>query len=476
MKKRLLSILLTLCLLLSLLPLSVSAAAGMDNFTAVRSYDGRFADVPAGVWYYDNVSALYELGLTDGQSASRFGASSSVTVAEVMSFAARVHSTYYSGDAAAGPAAYASSGGRWYQPYVQYLKASDVVDNRFDGLLEKPATRAQVAYLMAHVLPPSELPAINADLVLTAHNCGSYIADVTTATPCEAEILTLYRAGIATGSDDHGSFRPASTISRGELAAMLTRLVAPKLRVQPVWDLTSLYSAKGRTYASFIPGEATFYASHGRDDLKAIANNVRYAFRNNLPSFQVQLTGCSASSYNVDTLAEHYLDASMLYPEQCYSNIQYSYNSSGRVTFTFRNPNGGDRNAALQRAIAIHDQFWADGTLHLGMTQREIARVYFDYLCEHCEYDYTYSDISRTAYGALFNGLAVCQGYTGAYNIFLKLEGISCATYSGNNHIWTLATLDGAGYHLDVTWGDQSWGVDEDYFCMTEAESLRLHS
>lgn len=476
MRKRLISTLLTLCLLLTLLPLTAQAAGSLERFAPVRAYDGRFADVPAGAWYYDNVAALYELGLTDGQSASRFGAQSSVTLAEAMSFTARVHSAYYLGDAAAGPAQYEAPGQAWYAPYVQYLKDSGVVDARFDALLTRPATRAQVAYLLARVLPVTEFDGRNADLVLTAHNSGRYIADVTSATPCAAEILDLYRWGIAAGSDNRGSFRPAGTISRSELAAMLTRLVDPELRVTPGWDMTALYSAKGATYSSFVPGEAVFYASHTRDDLKAVANNIRYAFRNNLTSIQVYLTGCTASAANVDAMMEHYMDASMLYPEQCYSNLRYSYNSSGRVTLTFRNPNGGDRNAALQRAIALHDQFWADGSLRLGMNQQEIARVYFDYLCAHCDYDYGYNDISRTAYGALCNGLAVCQGYTGAYNIFLKLEGIPCATYSGDNHIWTVATLDGVGYHLDVTWGDQSWGVDDTYFCMTPEESLRLHS
>lgn len=476
MRKRLVSLLLLLSLALALLPMAVSARGGMDNFTAARRYDGRFEDVPTGSWFYSNVTALYELGLTDGQSGSRFGAESSVTLAEALSFAARIHSTYYLGDAAAGPAQYKSHKQNWYAPYVQYLKGKGVVDGRFDAMLTGPATRGQVAYILSRVLPAQEFDRRNADLVLTAHNSGRYIADVTGATPYAEEILNLYRWGIVTGSDSKGSFRPASTITRSELAAMLTRMVDPSLRLTPKWDMSALYSAKGATYGGFVSGEAAFTASHARDDLKAISGNVRYAFRNNLTSIQVYLTGCSATDTNVDAMMEHYLAASMLYPEQCYSNVFYSYNSTGRVTITFRNPNGGDRGAALQKAVALHDQFWSDGTLRLGMNQKEIARVYFDYLCAHCDYDYGYNDISYTAYGALYNGLAVCQGYTGAYNIFLNLEGIACSAYSGDNHIWTTATLDGVPYHLDVTWGDQKWGVDETYFCMTPAESLRLHS
>ena len=37
----------------------------------------------------------------------------------------------------------------------------------------------------------------------------------------------------------------------------------------------------------------------------------------------------------------------------------------------------------------------------------------------------------------------MCDGYTGAYNLLLKPEGISCWTQSNTNHIWTVAELDG---------------------------------
>ena len=62
-----------LCLILALGALPARAAGSMANFVSLRSYDGRFADVEEDDWYYANVAALYELGLTNGQSDVSFG-------------------------------------------------------------------------------------------------------------------------------------------------------------------------------------------------------------------------------------------------------------------------------------------------------------------------------------------------------------------------------------------------------------------
>ena len=110
MKKTLFALL----LLAVVLPCQALAAEGMDNFAAVRTYDGRFEDVHTGDWFYGNVAALYEMGLTNGQSASRFGEGNQVSLAETISFAARIHSLYHLGQAEAGPDQYAALNAPWY--------------------------------------------------------------------------------------------------------------------------------------------------------------------------------------------------------------------------------------------------------------------------------------------------------------------------------------------------------------------------
>ena len=104
MKKRVLSLMLTLCAVLSLLGVPVSAAGAggsMSNFAPIRAYAGQFSDVPAGAWYYNNVAALYELGLSEGRGDGTFGASARdyVAASEILTFAARGAQSSQDGDA-----------------------------------------------------------------------------------------------------------------------------------------------------------------------------------------------------------------------------------------------------------------------------------------------------------------------------------------------------------------------------------------
>lgn len=78
--------------------------------------------------------------------------------------------------------------------------------------------------------------------------------------------------------------------------------------------------------------------------------------------------------------------------------------------------------------------------------------------------EYGYSDTattieSHTAYGALVNGIAVCQGYAMAYMYLLDRLGIENYYCSSEdlNHAWNIVYVDGVAYHVDVTWDDIGW-------------------
>ena len=97
-----------------------------------------------------------------------------------------------------------------------------------------------------------------------------------------------------------------------------------------------------------------------------------------------------------------------------------------------------------------------------GMSDLQKALVLHDYLTQHIAYDYlnfmagTVPDESYTAYGALAKGVAVCEGYSKAYQVLLERCGIDAVMVSSldMNHGWNLVKLDGSWYHADVTWDD----------------------
>ena len=89
-----------------------------------------------------------------------------------------------------------------------------------------------------------------------------------------------------------------------------------------------------------------------------------------------------------------------------------------------------------------------------GMTQAQKARALHDYLAQHMYYDGTLK--KHNAYNALVEGTAVCQGYSLAYAALLKRAGIAFdyCTSDPMNHMWNYVYIDGAWYHVDVTWDD----------------------
>ena len=212
--KRLLSVCLAILLSSTLFLTSASAAQGLSNFTAVSTYPcGLFTDVRDSDWFSSSVETAYELGLMKGVGASSFLPGGTMTLGEAVALAARLRSSYYTGTEAFRQSS------PWYQVYVDYALEQDILPRDYSDYTAQ-ATRETCAVLFSRALPASAFPAINtiAD--------GS-LSDVVSS---KDEIYLLYRAGILTGNDAYGTFAPNSTITRSEVAALVSRIAVPSQR------------------------------------------------------------------------------------------------------------------------------------------------------------------------------------------------------------------------------------------------------
>ena len=484
MKKRLPALLTCFALLLSGTALAVQNST--SNFQKTKTYSENFTDVAAGSTFHDNIAALYEYGLSIGKGDGTFGVGDNVTVGAVITFSARIHSLYQYGDAEAGAAVHSQADGNIITSasYAAYLNAENALPADFSVSYSAAATRAQVAGILADCLPESALPQTWADKVTSAHAIGNYIPDVTASTPYEQEILKLYGCGVSRGSDARGDFYPSSKITRGALAAMLTRMVDPSLRSEPV--IRTVYSAAGKTWSDLITGDTSYIAAPATT--AAVTSDVNYMLRQESAILALHY-GRQLTTAFVNKLIEESLSAVKQQCEELYNSVNCSYQpDSGEVRLTFGAVGCTAaqlkeyRAYTLAQAIAVHDQLWQSGRITAKMTNYEKARVYYTWVCENCDYDYGASDnsVSHIAYSLFKNHLAVCDGYTGAYNLLLKLDGIPCHATSNDSHIWTVAKLDGTIYHIDTTWGDSSGKYDGtihyEYFAMTPEESRSVHS
>jgi len=478
-KRRFLSLLLAAALTFSLSGFALAA------IIPSKTYNDHFRDVSASAWYAPYVQSLYELGLTVGQTyQDTFAPHANMTVAEVLTMCARLRSLYDHGSSETGPAAF-EAGSSWYARYVSYLQSLEIIDREFEGQYGQEATRAQMAHILAGTLPSEELSPINMQAVTVGYASRCYITDVDDYTPYQQDILTLYRAGILNGTDSSGSFLPQENIQRCHVAAMVTRLAVPSLRIALDWD-TSLSPAPGEaSFQSLVISDGTFHPAPAAADKDAIDDNIRYMLSRGERRMVLNYPSNSLTQEKANRIMSAFLSAAGTYLEQTYNSVRCSYSpQSGSLILTFSSSLYDERmidsyrEAILQKADAVRHQLWQDGAITDNSTDTQKARAYYQWLCGNCRYDYDAGNtsISHSAYSVFANGTAVCDGFTAAYNLLLKLEGIPCSAVSRSDHVWTAATLDGKSCHIDVTWGAQDSAVSYLYFGMTEAESLSRFS
>lgn len=116
-----------------------------------------------------------------------------------------------------------------------------------------------------------------------------------------------------------------------------------------------------------------------------------------------------------------------------------------------------------------------------NMTELQKALALHDWLVENCQYDVTKSNPNKfRPYGAIVNGLPVCQGYAEAYEALLGYVGIKSEVVTGtkrdsygmDNHAWNRVTINGTKYYVDVTGDDpvpNSFGtVSRTYFLVSD--------
>ncbi len=112
-----------------------------------------------------------------------------------------------------------------------------------------------------------------------------------------------------------------------------------------------------------------------------------------------------------------------------------------------------------------------------------------DYIINNCRYNYNAVSNSDayptafTAYGALVEGSAVCEGYAKAFSLLCNEVGVDALLVIGTGksepHMWNMVKCNGQWYHMDVTWDDAtlngSDSIGYSYFNVTTAQIKTDH-
>ncbi len=205
-------------ILVSIMSVTVHAdEPGLNSFKTINQYTaGQFVDVSEDQWYAENVKNAFELGLFMG-SGDRFYPDNSITIAETLTVASRLHNTYFNNGFNF------EQGTPWYQVYVDYAIQNGLIRSGDFTDYQTKSTRAQFASILSKTVAEKEFQVKN-----TIDDAA--IPDVSMDSAYAKDVYKLYRAGILTGNDSKGTFTPDSQITRSAVAAIITRIVDPDLR------------------------------------------------------------------------------------------------------------------------------------------------------------------------------------------------------------------------------------------------------
>lgn len=212
--KKLLSLLLALCLLTGMLPVPVAAAAG-------------FSDT-SGHWAEDAIDRWASYGVIEGDGTGAFQPAAPVTrgalakiIAVTMGYETQAANTFTD-----------LPDGAWYTPYVLQCAAAGVMSGYGDGRMgpEDPVTRQEACKMLASALAvaPDSAPAV------------SFTDQAAIASWALPYVSAMARLGYIQGIGN-GQFAPEQTMDRASVVTILDNVVAE-------------YLCKSGTYTSLQSG------------------------------------------------------------------------------------------------------------------------------------------------------------------------------------------------------------------------------
>ncbi len=227
------------------------------------------------------------------------------------------------------------------------------------------------------------------------------------------------------------------------------------------------------------------YYFRGLSDNAKLAYTLIYDVIREHPE-EIEIPPLTMEEYNAMFLALSYDHPDIL----CLSNESKMRKKGNRAYFLPQYAHTKDvcetRRGLLEKAVEEACQ-----GLRPNMTAYEIELYFHDYICDNTVYD-NVEPIGYTAYDALVEGEAVCEGYSRAMQLLLMHKGVESYLVTGKSvdaqksgedfsegHMWNVVNIEGNNYYLDVTWDDlDEKDTDEfqhNYFNLTETELLKDH-
>ena len=418
MKKKLLALLLALCMALSLLPFGAAAAG--------------FQDVKSSDYFFDAVqwAVGHDPQITKGTSDTAFSPNNPCKRCEVVTFLWRA----FGADKATGDNPFTDvKDTDYFHDAVLWAVANGITAGtsatRFSP--NDPCTREQVATFLwrAAGKPDSTLQV-------------SPFADVLdkefySFTP----ILWAYQNGVTKGTRDN-AFSPASTCTRAQIVTFLHRALSEPLKPAKPLERFTFQPKVASKYLSEVFGETMVETWFNLVDA-ILAGKTEFACPDD-HTFK-WVTGQFPDKC-LPPLHGHIWAVDPDHPVK-----------NGVARFMYDVPY-----TELMAQIAEFSKM-VEGILNETMkpenTDFEKALLLYRYFDTHYVYDWdAFEDNEQgkayylSSYRMLTEKKGICQEISVAYSYLLMQAGVEATTVSGQNHQWSYIRLRGHDYHIDPTW------------------------
>lgn len=181
------------------------------------------------------------------------------------------------------------------------------------------------------------------------------------------------------------------------------------------------------------------------------------------------------------------------HPEHFWLGTAYSYSYSGNTVLSLKPMTSKQEGAPaylLSKSEKAQAQTKWDAAvekylslINKSMSEYDRELILHDALVNDCTYNKNGGDFIHSAYGALVQKVAVCDGYSRAFAYLLRQAGIECTIAHGSSrgegHAWNMAKINGSWYHVDITWADpvsSTPSLYHAYFNVTEERIKEDHT
>ena len=488
MKKRMISLILSLTLLLSL---------SVPTFAVAPTTQPHFTDVPTSHWAYTQIERACSDGVIAGTAGNAanytgvFSPSGTLTEAQFVTIMTRA---FFNEELEAAKKAVGSNA-KWYAA-AQKVAEDQHLLTFVQGKMDAPITRYDMAAIMTNIMSAKEFP--SRPDVTEIEETYNKIADFKSIpNSYQVSVASVFAMGLIAGTDSKGTFSGASYMNRAQAAIVYGRMKDAFLNAGD----GSTTTKPDTTEPTPTPTPSTPTGGDGKSSIVGTTSSqpVTLSYATHKPVDDYWSNQSEAVKAATDKDAFNAAVNTLIHVEEISKNsslwkinpnFNYAVYAENSTTDEMKNTTAafgsifayGSRLCATKangvyvcNAYSMSDKeiaavAEATNKFTAGMSDKEKIKICVDLITQKLSYDANGGGFSWTRGGTA----GVCDDFSIATRTILGVAGIPVFSLTGDvsngPHAWNMAYADGEWVIVDATAAE--FGYPQ---CMSMSEHEKLY-